>query len=103
MRFIGSSVPGSRKYNGRAATGDRKAVSSASRMSSSRLAPLHRRLLLLVAAALLPVAILSVVGLVLLARQARSEVERGTVETMRAMVSAVDTELQRSVSAVETL
>jgi signal transduction histidine kinase/ActR/RegA family two-component response regulator len=72
-------------------------------MPVSRLAPLHRRLLLLVAAALLPVALLSVVGLVLLARQARSDVERGTVETMRAMVSAVDNDLQRSVSAVETL
>ena len=65
--------------------------------------PLRRRLLLLVGAALLPLALASAIGLVLLARQQHVEVERGALDTMRAMAATVDLELSRAITALETL
>jgi signal transduction histidine kinase len=74
-------------------------------MSSSPRArtPLRRRLLLLVGAALLPLAVASAIGLVLLAREKRAQVARGALDTMRAMAVAVDLELSRAITALQTL
>ncbi len=65
--------------------------------------PLHRRLWVIVAAALLPTAALSAIAVMLLHRQQEGEVARATIETMRAMVSAVDSELGNTVAVAETL
>ncbi len=65
--------------------------------------PLHRRLWVVVAAALLPTAALFGVAVVLQERNQKAEIARATIETMRAMVSAVDGELQKTIVAGETL
>lgn len=65
--------------------------------------PLHRRLWVVVAAALLPTAALFGVAVVLQERDQKAEIARATIQTMRAMVSAVDGELQKTIAAGETL
>ena len=65
--------------------------------------PLHRRLWVVVAAALLPTAALFVTAVVLQERDQKAEIARATIETMRAMVSAVDGELKNTIVAGETL
>ena len=65
--------------------------------------PLHRRLWVVVAAALLPTAALFGVAVLLLQRDQKAEIARATIETMRAMVSAVDGELKNTIVAGETL
>jgi signal transduction histidine kinase/ActR/RegA family two-component response regulator len=65
--------------------------------------PLRRRLLLLAAASLLPIAIMSGVGLLALFHQQREQVQRAALEITRALATAVDAELQRSVSLLEVL
>jgi signal transduction histidine kinase/CheY-like chemotaxis protein len=72
-------------------------------MPALRYAPLPRRLLILAAVALLPVVLFALAALVLLARQQATEIERATIETMRALIGSVDNELKRSIAAVETL
>ena len=67
------------------------------------LRPLERRLLIVVVAALLPVVIVSYVTVELLARQQDAEIEQSTIQRVRAMGAAVDTELARLVSVLETL
>jgi signal transduction histidine kinase/ActR/RegA family two-component response regulator len=64
---------------------------------------LRQRLLLLVAAALLPAAILAPVGLVLLAQQQHAQVGRSMTDTARALMSAVENELELSMASAETL
>lgn len=64
---------------------------------------LQRRLLVLVAVALLPFTLFAGIGISWLSRQQRDEVERATIETMRAMMSAIDAELSRHGAALETL
>ncbi len=71
--------------------------------TTPRTAPLRRRLVLLVITGILPLALMSGLGLMQLARQQRLQAERATLDLARAMVIAVDAELQRSVSALEVL
>jgi signal transduction histidine kinase/CheY-like chemotaxis protein len=72
-------------------------------MAALRYAPLPRRLLILAAVALLPVVVFAAASLVLLARQQAAEIERATIETMRALIGSVDSELNRSIAAAEAL
>jgi signal transduction histidine kinase/ActR/RegA family two-component response regulator len=65
--------------------------------------PLRRRLLLLAAASLLPIAIMSGVGLLALFHQQRSQAQRAALEITRALATAVDAELQRSISVLAML
>jgi signal transduction histidine kinase len=66
-------------------------------------APLHRRFVLLVGLALLPSVVLSAAGLYLLSKTQRDELHQATVQTTRALVSAVDNEISRSVASLEVL
>src|SRR3954469_20834831 len=72
-------------------------------MPALRYAPLPRRLLILAAVALLPLVLFAAASLVLLARQQAADIERATIETMRALIGSVDNELNRSITAAETL
>jgi len=65
--------------------------------------PLRRRLLVLVAAGVLPLALMSGLGLYVLARQQRAQVERVGVELARAVATAVDAELRSSIAVLESL
>jgi hypothetical protein len=58
-----------------------------------RLRPLERRLLMVVMAALIPVIVVSFVTAGILAGQQGRSIEGSTIQTMRAMVGAVDTDL----------
>src|SRR5258708_14186422 len=65
--------------------------------------PLRRHLFVLVAAGILPLALLAGVGLVSIFSQQRSESERKALEITRALATALDAELQRSISALQVL
>jgi hypothetical protein len=65
--------------------------------------PLRRRLLVLAVAGILPLAIISGVGLYLLADQHHRQAERVGRELARAMATAVDAELGSTVSVLEAL
>jgi signal transduction histidine kinase/ActR/RegA family two-component response regulator len=65
--------------------------------------PLRRRLLALTAAAILPLAVLSGIGLFVLARQQRAESQRAGVELARSVATAVDADLRSSIAVVEAL
>ena len=65
--------------------------------------PLRRRLLLLVATGLLPVLLLSAIGLHALYLEQRRQTERTALEIARAMSTAVDTEVQQSFAALRVL
>ena len=65
--------------------------------------PLRRRLLLLVAAGIIPLTAMSGAGLYLLARQQRIQVERVGLELARALATGVDAELRSSVSVLGAL
>ena len=65
--------------------------------------PLRRRLFVLAAAGILPLAVVAGVGLHALARQQRAQVERVGLELARALATAVDAELHRSVAVLEAL
>ncbi len=67
------------------------------------MAALRTRLLWLVCAALLPVAILALAGLQILGRQQQDLARLAMQEKARALASAVDLELQGSVAALEVL
>jgi signal transduction histidine kinase len=64
---------------------------------------LRRRLFLLAAAGIVPVAAASGIALYALAQQQRAQAERAAVELARALGTAVDAELRRSVSVLEAL
>jgi PAS domain S-box-containing protein len=68
-----------------------------------RLGALERRLLLVVLVALAPIVTLSCVNLVLTARQQRADRLRVTIETVRAVVGSVDTELSRLTAVLQAL
>src|SRR5215213_4251575 len=72
-------------------------------MRKFRLSRLKRRLLAVVAVALLPVVLLAVVGVSLLARQDYEQAQRTSIERVRAISSAVDAELSRSIAAMTVL
>jgi signal transduction histidine kinase/ActR/RegA family two-component response regulator len=66
-------------------------------------APLSRRLLLLACAGIVPLAIISGIGLYVLAQQQRIQAERVGLELARAIATAVDAELRSTVSVLESL
>jgi hypothetical protein len=61
---------------------------------------LRKHLLNLAVASILPLALLAGMGLLMLFQQQRTDAERKTLEITRALATAVDAELQRSVSAL---
>jgi signal transduction histidine kinase/ActR/RegA family two-component response regulator len=65
--------------------------------------PLRRRLFILTAAGILPLAFITGVGLYLLAREQRAQAQRAGVELARSVGTAVDAELRSSVAVVQTL
>jgi signal transduction histidine kinase/ActR/RegA family two-component response regulator len=65
--------------------------------------PLRRRLLLLAAAGILPLAVMSGIGLMALFNQQRDQGGQAGLEIARALSIAVDAELRRSISALEVL
>src|SRR5690348_14122653 len=67
------------------------------------MSPLRRRLFLLAAAALVPLAAIAAVGLWALLRHQHAEAARAGVELTRALATAVGAELGRSVSVVEAV
>jgi signal transduction histidine kinase/ActR/RegA family two-component response regulator len=71
--------------------------------SPARSTPLRRRLYLLAAAAIVPLALMSLASVLLVVQNQRQQSERSTLELTRALMIAVDAELQRSVAALEVL
>ncbi|HET9314933.1 MAG TPA: cache domain-containing protein, partial [Vicinamibacteria bacterium] len=65
--------------------------------------PLRRRLLLLAAAGILPLAVLAGVGLYVLVREQRAEARRVGMEMARSVATAVDVELRGNTSILEAL
>ena len=65
--------------------------------------PLSKRLFLLVAAAIVPLAVVAGVALFLIAKQQREQLARAGLEITRALATAVDAELERSLSAIDAL
>jgi signal transduction histidine kinase len=76
-------------------------------MSSStaprRQTPLKRRLFVLTAAAILPLALMAGVGLYALQRRQSAQTERAGVELARSVATAIDAELRSSIAVLETL
>jgi signal transduction histidine kinase/ActR/RegA family two-component response regulator len=66
-------------------------------------APLRKRLFLLVAAAILPVAAMSGIGLRAVVQQQRAQADRVGLELARALATAVDAELRGTTSVLESL
>src|SRR5258708_3464285 len=64
---------------------------------------LRSRLLYLAAAGFLPLALMSGISLLALVQQQREQAERASIEVTRALSTAVDAELQRSISALQIL
>ncbi|HZW75415.1 MAG TPA: cache domain-containing protein [Caldimonas sp.] len=64
---------------------------------------LRRRLLILGAAAILPLALMSGVALQALLDQQRRQAEQSTLDLARALATAVDTELRLTVSSLQSL
>src|SRR5206468_2146917 len=81
---------------------ERNAFPHSVRNAMKRVA-LRRRLLLLVATGLLPVAIMSALGLYGLYLEQRTQTERTASELARALSTALDTELQQSIAALQVL
>ena len=65
--------------------------------------PLRRRLLLLVAAGVLPLAAMAGISLLVLTQQQRLQVEHTGLEVTRALATAVDAELGRSIAVLKGL
>src|SRR6266446_4577904 len=65
--------------------------------------PLRRRLFLLAAAGIVPLVVMSGIGLYALAQQQRIQAERIGLELARALATAVDAELRSSMSVVQSL
>ena len=64
---------------------------------------LQRRLLLLAAAAIVPLAASAGIALLALAGEQKAQAERAGIELTRALATAIDAELHRSVSALQAL
>jgi signal transduction histidine kinase/ActR/RegA family two-component response regulator len=73
------------------------------RSASPRAVPLRRRLFLVVAAAIAPLAVMAALGVLALIREERQQTQRVGIEIARALATAVDAELRRSVSVLELL
>jgi hypothetical protein len=65
--------------------------------------PLRRRLVLLAVVGIVPLAVMSGIGLYALAQQQRVQAERVGLELARAVATAVDAELRSSISVLESL
>ena len=65
--------------------------------------PLRRRLFLLAAACIVPLGATAGIALLALAAQQKAQAERAGIEVTRALATAIDAELHRSVSALEAL
>ncbi len=65
--------------------------------------PLRRRLFLLAAAGIVPLVVMSGIGLYALAQQQRAQSERIAIELARALATAVDGELRGAMSVVQSL
>ncbi|HKW93072.1 MAG TPA: ATP-binding protein [Methylomirabilota bacterium] len=65
--------------------------------------PLRRRLVLLAAAAIVPIVVMSGLGLHALAHQQQTQAERIGLELARALATAVDAELNSSISVLQSL
>ena len=65
--------------------------------------PLRRRLFLLAIAALVPLALIAGLGLLALVERQRAEARRAGIELTRALATAVDAELGRSISVIEAV
>src|SRR6267142_181719 len=78
---------------------DREGLSSLRRAS----APLSRRLVLLACAGIVPLALMSGIGLHVLGQQHRVQAERVGLELARAIATAVDGELRSTISVLESL
>ena len=70
---------------------------------ASASAPLNRRLFLLAAASILPLAAMTAFALVAMWQQQRAQAERAGQDIARALSTAVDAELQRSISVLEAM
>ncbi|MEO7761193.1 MAG: ATP-binding protein [Casimicrobiaceae bacterium] len=68
-----------------------------------RKVPLRRRLFLLAVVGILPLAALSGIGLFALIHQQRAQTQRVGLDVTRALATAVDSELRRSISVLEAL
>nr|HET7859836.1 hypothetical protein [Caldimonas sp.] len=68
-----------------------------------RTIPLRRRLLVLGAAAILPLALMSGVALQALLEQQQRQAEQSTLDLARALATAVETELRLTVSSLQSL
>ena len=66
-------------------------------------ASLRRRLLLLAAVAIVPLAVMSGIALTALLDQQREQTEQSTLDLTRALATAVETELRLTISALQTL
>jgi len=64
---------------------------------------LRQRLLVLAAASIFPLAVMSGVGLLVLVQQQRQQAQTAALEIARALSTAVDAELQRAISVLEAL
>jgi PAS domain S-box-containing protein len=69
----------------------------------ARTKPLGSHLLVLIAATLLPMAVFAAVATALLARSERLAFERGAVDSTRALLTALDTELNGSLRTLEAI
>ena len=65
--------------------------------------PLRRRLFLLAAAGIVPLAAAAGIALLALAAEQKAQAERAGIEVTRALATAIDAELHRSVAALESL
>src|SRR4051812_50182375 len=65
--------------------------------------PLRRRLFLLAAAGIVPLAVAAGIALLALAAEQKVQARRAGIEVTRALATAIDAELYRSVAALEAL
>jgi signal transduction histidine kinase len=68
-----------------------------------RIQPLRRRLFLLAAAGIVPLAATAGIALLALAAEQKAQAERAGIDVTRALATAIDAELHRSVSALQAL
>ena len=65
--------------------------------------PLRRRLFLLAAACIVPLGATAGIALLALAAKQKEQAERAGIDVTRALATAIDAELNRSVSALEAI
>ena len=68
-----------------------------------RAEPLRRRLFLLAAAAIVPLAAMAGIALLALTNEQKAQAERAGIDVTRALGTAIDAELNRSVAALQAI